>query len=98
MRLGYRIVGEAHIEENASIFKKRCGGISGEILFEGFSERCSRRSFDGSGHSRLPVLPRTQIGDVRGVMARVPCVECENRGESLAATFRVVIAAKEVHI
>jgi len=45
---------------------------------------------------RLPVLPLAQVGDVRGVMTRVPCVEGENRGKILAAVFRMVVAALEV--
>ncbi len=98
MRLGDGVAGPAHVEEHATVFKQCGSGVLGEVFFQDFGEFGSGGSFDGRGHDSLPVLPRAEVGDVRGVMARVPGVERENRGEVLAAVFRVVVAALEVRL
>src|ERR1700752_960710 len=46
----------------------------------------------------LPVLTRTQICNVRSVMAGVPRVNSEHGFEILPAGFRMVVAALEVRV
>jgi hypothetical protein len=39
---------------------------------------------------------RAQIGDVGGVMAGVPCIECQSRSKVLTAHLGVIVATLEV--
>ena len=98
VRLGDGVAREAHVEENAAVFKQSRGGMIGEIVLRGFGRvAAADGAIDCGGHALdLPVLPRAQIGDVRGVMARVPRVEGEDRGQILTAAFRMVVAALEI--
>ena len=110
MLLAHRVVGAAHVEEHAAILQHRGCGVVGEVGFDGLGKPLGRRSlsagvpsdrssslgWSAGGHALLPTHARAQAGDVRGVMARVPGVHGQRRGQVDAATLRVVVPLAEV--
>ena len=108
MGLGDGVARGAHVEEHAAIFKHSRAGVRGQIRFDdpgqlrgggdgGFfcSGFLSRR---GAGAHGVP-LPRhalAQVGDVGGVMKRVPGVDGESGGKVETAALGMNHAAGEV--
>ena len=97
MRLAHRVVGSAHVEQNAAILKQRAAGWSARYSSMVWRQLLGRSDASlGEPSRRLPALPRAQAGNVRGVVARVPVVHGQRLGQSLAALLGMVVALLEV--
>jgi len=95
--LAYRIAGRAHVEEHTPIFEHRRGGVFGQVFLNALRKLICCRCGVGGGHRLpLPALPRAQAGDVRGVVARVPVVDRQHRGQVLPAMLGMLEALVEI--
>ena len=110
MRLADRVVCRPHVKDDAAIFEQHGPWMIGEIGFDRLRQLRGRGRFGPRApsdmllsmgcfagvHGLLPALSGAQAGDVGRVVARVPFVEREVRGQSHPPSFRMIEAAIEI--